>query len=284
MEQDNTPSRIPPPNSKDIVQSQNSSFFKKNWWVFLIAGVVMMFGLAGWYVTSKIRHAIKRYEALVRPDTTKDIITNLDTVYKEPYNPSIKLTKLTLSGGAAIYTLNDTTRQLFHADAVLFHGKYLIDSRNDDSIYLVDLSMKDRGKGNIWGSKYTDSVNFKLNAAPIWDIDINTGAADLNFDLSKFKMRNIILKGGAGQFVLKMGEPLSNSIISIETGASDVTINIPKDAACSIETSSSLSSNDFDGFTKKDDGHYETANFSNAKNEYHIRISGAISDYKIHRY
>jgi len=125
-----------------------------------------------------------------------------------------------------------------------------------------------------------------LNTHPEWEVHIDAGATDLNFDLSKYKMRDVVLQGGAGQFVLKMGEPLVNSNITVKTGASDVTIQVPQDAACNIETSTGLSSNNFDqgGFTKKDDGHYETANFASAKNKYYIHISGGVSDFKVHKY
>lgn len=280
----NSNQRIPPPSANQAKQVQSGSFFKRNWWIFLVIGVVALFGLIGWYVVSRVRHAVKQYEALAKQvDTTTSAGTELDTVYKAPYIPSIKTAKLKLTGGAASYRLSDTTGQLFSADAKLFHGKYLVYSSTAGSDYFVHLSMKNKGRSQFFG-EHSDSVNFKLNPRPIWAFDINTGAADLDFDLSKYKVLDLKLYGGAGQFTLKMGEPLASSDIDIETGASDVTINIPKDAACSIEALTSLSSNEFEGFMKKDKGNYETPNFNAAKNKYRIHISGGISDFKIHLY
>jgi len=135
-----------------------------------------------------------------------------------------------------------------------------------------------------WGNDDKDMAMISLNTRPEWEMNIEAGATDLDFDLSKYKMRNVVLKGGAAQFTLKMGEPLENSNITVETGASDVTINIPRDAACTLESSSGLSSTTYDGFTKKDDGHYETDNFASAKTKYHIHISGGVSDFKVHKY
>jgi len=63
-----------------------------------------------------------------------------------------------------------------------------------------------------------------------------------------------------------------------------VNISIPQNAACEIETDSGLSSNNFDGFTKTDDGHYQTPGFANAKNKIHINIDGGMSDFKVNRY
>ncbi|HEY0244107.1 MAG TPA: hypothetical protein VGC01_00965, partial [Mucilaginibacter sp.] len=65
---------------------------------------------------------------------------------------------------------------------------------------------------------------------------------------------------------------------------SEVNISIPQNAACRIKTDSGLSSNQFDGFNKKDDDDYETAGFANAKNKMYINISGGISDIKVKRY
>ena len=61
-------------------------------------------------------------------------------------------------------------------------------------------------------------------------------------------------------------------------------VSVPKDAACSIVSSTGLSSNSFDGFTKTSDNHYETPGFGSAKNKIFIRISGGMSDFKVSRY
>jgi len=203
--------------------------------------------------------------------------------FKQPYDPTVKLARININGGATTFRMNDTTSQLFAADTKLFHGKYQFNSHKEDSLFVMDFSMKEARFWN-WGDDNKNSAFISLNTHPVWEMEINAGATDLNFDLSKYKMRDVTLKGGAGQFVLKMGEPLTTSNISVSTGASDVTIQVPQDAACSIETSSGLSSNTFDGFAKKDDDHYETANFDAAKTKYYIHISGGVSDFKVKKY
>ena len=289
MDQDNNPPRIQPPSSKNIKKASDTErgsfgkFIKRNPWLILVAAFVILMGLGVWYVVSKVRRVIKRYEVMARQQDT--LVKEMDTAYREAYDPAIKTAKLIIHGGTAAFRLSGATNQLFSADARLYRTRYEVKSYNEYSDHVVDFSMKnDRGRNPFWGKNgQTDSVNFKLNTAPIWDIKIETGATDLNFDLSKFKVHDIALKGGAAQMVLKMGEPLEYSTITIETGASNVTINIPKDAACSIESSSGLSSTDFPGI-KKEDGHYETDNFASAKNKYHIYIRGGVSDYKVHQY
>jgi hypothetical protein len=70
----------------------------------------------------------------------------------------------------------------------------------------------------------------------------------------------------------------------VSTGVSGVDISVPQNAACSIETDSGLSGNDFQGFTKVSDNDYETPGFNAAKNKMHIHISGGLSGFNVKRY
>ncbi len=205
--------------------------------------------------------------------------------FTQPYNASIKAARLNVSGGANTFRLNDTTNDLFKADTKQFHGRYELLGHKEDSIYVMDFSMKNN-KGNWnWGNNNENNIaDLALNTKPEWEVNVEAGATDLNFDLSKYKLRELKLSGGAGQFVVKVGQPLERTNINVSTGASDVTIEVPANAACEIQSDTGLSSNTFDGFTKNGDGHYETANFAAAKNKIYIHISGGISDFKVHKY
>jgi len=202
-----------------------------------------------------------------------------------PYTADAKTAKLSISGGGTSYTLNDTTTQLFKADTKEHFGRYEFTHSNSGSNYVLDFHMKDK-KGHFnWDTDdKSNAVNFKLNPNPEWDISVETGATDLDFDLSKFKIRNISLNGGAASLKVRLGQPLANTNVEVSTGVASVEINIPENAACRISTDSGLSSTDFDGFTKKDDGDYETAGFDAAKNKIYIHITGGLSDFTVNRY
>lgn len=203
-----------------------------------------------------------------------------------PYTADAQFAQLNISGGGTKYTLSDTTNQLFKADTKEFRGKYEFAHHNNGSTYILDFSMKDH-KGHFdWDTddNKTNSADFKLNTSPIWDIDVETGATKLDFDLSKFKIRSLKLSGGAASFDVKLGQPLANTNVDVSTGVSEVEISIPENAACDIKSDSGLSSTTFDGFTKQGDGHYQTSGFDGAKNKIYITMSGGISDFKVHRY
>ncbi len=146
--------------------------------------------------------------------------------------------------------------------------------------------MKNNNKGWHFDSDDNKSnvADIKLNPNPIWDIYVETGATKLDFDLTKFKIKNVTLKGGAASFGVKLGMPLENTNVEVATGVSEVTISVPKDAACSIQANTGLSSNEFEGFIKKSDNTYETEGFSAAKNKIIIHMSGGLADFKVNRY
>ena len=127
-------------------------------------------------------------------------------------------------------------------------------------------------------------VDFKLNQNPVWEINVETGASGLDFDLSKFKVRELHMHGGMAGFHVKMGAPEALTNIEVSTGMAGVDIFIPKDAACSIETDSGLSGNDFDDVPKVSDDHYQTQGYDAAKTKFHIKISGGFSGFHVKRY
>jgi hypothetical protein len=209
-----------------------------------------------------------------------------NSTFTEPYSATARVARLNISGGGATYNLHDTTNQLFTANTKEFFGKYQYNHHQDDSVYVMDFSMKDSKNGHFnWGSNNkSNTADLRLNVNPEWEINVETGASKIDFDLSKYKLRSLELKGGAASFSVRVGQPLASTNLNISTGVSEVTIEVPQNAACRIETDSGLSSNSFEGFNKKDDGHYETAGFDAAKNKIYIHMSGGISDFKVRKY
>jgi len=204
-----------------------------------------------------------------------------------PYTADAKTAELHISGGGTKYILNDTTSELFKADTKEHFGMYEFTHSNTGSNYVLHFEMKDHRGGHFgWDTDNgkSNAVTFMLNPNPIWTMNVETGATALDFDLTKYKIQKFTLNGGVASFKLKLGQPLENTNVEVSTGMASVEIAIPQNAACEIETDSGLSSNNFEGFTKTDDGHYQTPGFAAAKNKLHINISGGMSSFKVNRY
>lgn len=203
--------------------------------------------------------------------------------FNEAYTTDVKYARLNISGGATSYILSDTTNQLFFAKVRDTYGKYEFNRSKEDSVNVLDFRMKNHHGFQI-GENNNNEALIKLNSNPIWDIHIEAGATSLNFDLSKFKVNQLKISGGAASFNVKLGAPMAMTDVDISTGVSSVDIVIPQNAQCSIETESGLSGKHFEGFNKTDDNNYETPGFATAKNKMHIHIKGGLSDFKVRRY
>jgi hypothetical protein len=207
--------------------------------------------------------------------------------FKLAYSTNAKSAELNITGGASDYTLNDTTSQLFYANTKQdLGGKYEFWNHNDGSNYVINFQLKSDKHINLGGDHdNSNKVILKLNPNPIWDINLEMGAVAMNFDLSKFKIERLKVDGLAGSFDIKLGEPLETTNIKLATGAASNDISIPKDAACRIESSTFLSSTNYEeqGFQKVDGG-WETPNYKSAKNKLNIHMDGLAGSFDIHRY
>jgi hypothetical protein len=212
-----------------------------------------------------------------------DVKAAVNGVFNDPYNSNIKVARLNVNGGGTSYYLSGTTDQLFSATTRDNTNKYTLSSTKDeDSVYVVNFHMKDHDGMNFDSDK--SRADFSLNTNPIWDVHVDAGATKLDFDLSKFKVRELKLNGAAGSFNIKLGDPLESTNIDVSNAASDVKIEIPQSAACEIETDTGLSGNEFPGFNDIGDSRHETPGFATAKNKMHIHIKGVVSGFKVSRY
>ncbi len=209
-----------------------------------------------------------------------------NSFYHTPFTTGTKAARLNLSGGGTTYSLSDTTNNLFAANVKEFSGRYTLKTRTEDSVSVVDFNMNNEHRRSFtWGDNKANTATLKLNPNPLWDVNIKAGATSLDFDLAKFKVRSLVLSGGAASFSIKLGQPVAdNTKVTVSSGVSDITVSVPKDAACMITSSTGLSSNNFEGFNGDGNNVYKTEGFDSAKNKIYITISGGLSDFKVRRY
>ncbi len=136
----------------------------------------------------------------------------------------------------------------------------------------------------VFGKNYKNRVNFNLNSNPVWDLKFDVGAASIDLDLKKFKVKDITVDMGAASLVLTVGSLRDTSNISIDAGASDININIPENAGCEIVTDAALSSKHFPGFNETRTGHYRSSNYDESKQKIFIDIECGVSSISVKRY
>lgn len=196
-----------------------------------------------------------------------------------PYSNNIKSAQLILNGGGlALRIDSNESNELLEATSDHQGVGFKLARKGDDNHPVLEINNIIRNENK--NSKAT----VLLNSSPIWDIQINMGAAKLNADLRNHKISNFEVNAGATSMNITLGMPtVADSKINMNTAASSFVINIPRDAACRLEMSTVLSSRKLDGFEKIDD-YYQTTNYNTATNKYNISIDGAANSLKINKY
>ncbi|MBM3402604.1 MAG: hypothetical protein FJY21_09910 [Bacteroidetes bacterium] len=203
--------------------------------------------------------------------------------FTEIYEGS-KSARLNIQAGATSFRLKDTTSNLFEASLNQRFGNYTLNKSLIDSIEVLNFKMRD-GKQNWNLDKMENNQTLIwMNNKPVWDIKIEMGAGEAIFDLSNYKVKKLVFKGGAAAFDAKLGSGIALTEVTVETGLANVEIEVPKSSGCRIVVDSGLSSKDFIGFTKRSDGTYETANYGSASNKIIINLQGGLSSFEVKKY
>jgi hypothetical protein len=206
------------------------------------------------------------------------------SVFSEPYTGS-KAATLNIQGSATVYQLEDSTSMLFQADVKEISGGYSLEKTTNDSVDVLNFRKRDRnGRGFKMDDMETNETRLSLNKNPVWDITVEMGAGETDFNLENFKVRRLKFEGGAASFQAKIGSKLPLTDVAVETGVASVEIEVPRESGCRIVVDSGLSSKDFNGFAKQADGSYKTSNYDSAVNKVEISLKGGLSSFEVRKY
>ncbi len=217
------------------------------------------------------------------PDSRKHIEASKGNFIHD-YDSTTTTASLTIQGGAVEYEIEGTTDKLFSAEASSTIGGHELQSTTSGTNTALTFKMKGKEKGNWKVNTDENWAKISLNSHPVWNINLDMGAGAADFDLSSYKVGNLTFKGGAASFEAKLGMPLEETSINVESGVASIEIEIPRAAACRIVVRSGLSSKDFPGFTKQADGSYTTEGYPDASNRFTINLQGGLSSFAVKRY
>lgn len=204
-----------------------------------------------------------------------------EQVLTEPWDSAVKIASFKLDAGAGKFTIDDTTGSMiyFHKSGNL--GPYTLESYDDEEGRKLHINMEGE---NISLGEVKNEVRIMLNSEPVWDVEINAGAAEMDIDLTPFKVRSFKMGSGAASVQLKLGASLDSTRVQIEMGAASLKIRVPKEAGCQVKSESLLSSRKMEGFDKIKSGLYQTPGFDKAGRKIIIDLKAAASDFKVERY
>ncbi len=203
--------------------------------------------------------------------------------FTQDLGKGIKSASLSIKAGAGVFTLDDTTSDLFRAKTESDIGSYTFDSDKNGTSQSLDLTFQ--GKDSRWNFGHSrNTVDLRLNAKPDWTLHLDVGACKVNFDLTPYLVRQATIKAGASSIKVRLGDRADTARVRFETGVSSLVVYVPKNSGCRILDKAELSSKSFPGFEKDGDGLYRSPNFASAPKKIFIEADAGISSIKIERY
>lgn len=213
-------------------------------------------------------------------DTEWDATDTINQAFDHEYDSTVKYANLNLNIGVGKFRISDTTSRLIDFVQSGSRLQYNMTVEGEDSTRKVQLSMKE---GHFQGTIRND-VKIKLNPAPVWDLNLEVGAAEVDFDLSGYRTKNVDISGGASDIRVKLGTLMPESNVRVKAGAASITILIPKTSGCKLEANTFLASKDFEGFEKKSNRNYQTPGFEANPNKINISAEAGMASIKVERY
>lgn len=212
---------------------------------------------------------------------------NEETYNYQPQNLSVPFDslagkgRLKLEAAAGNFILEGLTSDYLSFSKTGDIGNYSLTTTDEGGRKNINLSLE---KSHIRHTVKENKVEIRLNEKPSWNLDFDIGAADINMDLRDYRIDTTVINAGASSIKIKIGEKNPVTVMTFNAGASSITVDIPKASGCQIKSESFMVSKEFEGFTKKEDGIYQTDNFRTGTNKVYLTIKTAISKIEINRY
>lgn len=248
-------------------------------YIKIVSNILVLTGLTYIGLTDKspnwMDYVHIRTQALSDTDSTYSSQINL------PYDSLVQEASIKFNaGGGSLEMKADSADQLFSAESPDKSMGIHLEQHEKDGKKQFTLDIMPESK-----SKKSNHTLVQLHPNILWDLDLNYGAAYINCDFSTLRLRNLTVNSAASNINMHLDSPRSGvSKIDINTGASTIQLQIPKEAAMRIKYTSALSSTKLEGFEFEEEGMAKTADFDQAHNKYDLELNGAVNDIKISRY
>jgi hypothetical protein len=208
-------------------------------------------------------------------------LMDIDQRIFESYDTTIHLASLDFDAAAGDFRIDQASDELFEFEREGNLGRYTYSIKDLGEKREIRIELEE---GHVIRGDFKNRVSVKLNPNPLWDLKVDVGAANIDMDLSAFRVSKIDIDGGASSMNFTMGKLHDDCEMKINSGASSIYIRIPEEFACEVNTSTVLSSKDLPGFNKVSSGTYVTPDFTEKAKNFTINVEAAVSSLTIERY
>lgn len=205
------------------------------------------------------------------------------TKFVESFKSNIKYADLKIDGGVGSFNITEPTDDLISITALGDKSDYSLTRKDFENNASVDFIMT-KTKIKLNKKSMNNKVQLSLNPTPIWNMNINLDAADIDFDLTPYKISSAKFDVGAASLEIKIGDKYPETIMDFDFGASSVKIWIPDSSGCEIRSNVALSSKHFENFKNIERKLFRTENFESSKNKIYLRLDGAVSSVEVQRF
>jgi len=126
-----------------------------------------------------------------------------------------------------------------------------------------------RDIGEHWKLEFTTRIPLEL--------EVVAGAGSVQMDLSKLKVTQLDVKGGAGQTSITFPAAAGSTTASVSSGVGQITVQIPDNVGAKIHVSKALAAVHVEGsrFVRSGD-EYVSTNYQTAENKLNLEIKAAV--------
>lgn len=201
--------------------------------------------------------------------------------FSEPFGAYSHAT-LNVDFGAGEFEIKKPCAELVKVNSHNDFAKYSMLVERDDECANVYVSEENNGKHKR--NKVNNELDIALSDVPLWTVNIETGAADCDFDFSPYKVEKLNIEAGVCDMDIRLGNRGCDTELIVESGVSDINIEIPASMDCKIYVDSAITSKDFKGFEKVEKGVWQASGDGSSEHAIVIKLDCGVSDIDVERY
>ena len=184
---------------------------------------------------------------------------------------------LKIAFGGTRITLDSNTLKLLEAEIQDTDVTYSEKTENGETSITFD--KKTYRITNFKSHMKTHYSGFHLSNQVPWNIDIDTGAVDGNFDMSELSVEKLSLDTGAANLMLTLGAKYPNPVVDINAGASKIEFNVPSNAGVKVRMDGALNSTNLNGPNwEKKNGIYYSKGYDEASVKIDMNVEIGVSE------
>ena len=274
----------------NVIQVNLSNLWQL-WPVLIIGAGISMLSLRGWVaavvasvlgvgllVLVTVTVVENPYFMLTPQPTTQQVLT-----IPEEQDSTVKNLDVSVATGAAEILLSSSDQdEAVVAKLDSSHMTLASDSEVRDATRYVTFTTESTRQ--LWLGSIKNKLELDVTRDLPLSLRLNIGASSLGGDMAKAKLSILDIKAGATTIDLKLGTVMARQEVTLEAGASTVTLDVPKTAGVRVYTDGGLNTTDFEDIDKTSEGVYQTKDFDTASSQITIRAKLGASTFTIDRY